>query len=1124
MSRRGKSILGLLVLGTIPLWVDGAVPVGTVVEDFEGYTVSDGSYLDPTTVSQSRWSRNDAGSGPDWEVACCSGTGSIPRDDPFDGSSKHLRLRRANNTPPHHESVLTTDFSLTDMTAGTVSFEVNPSSIGTSGKAFVGGLFDSVTGTHKVIVTFREISANSGNFEVFGNSIGTPLAVSSNPSGGSAPFDRWFRVSMTLQLDGTFDVCIDDIGPTSPTSASGDPARGNILNFVGGLSPAASVDTLRLDVGSGNGGSNDAQPTMLDNIAQEVLVETGGLPVAGVEVIPALKIPFSTLAGADYQPQFCDDLPSGTWIDFGGLIAGNGSAFSVFGSTFDRPHRVYRVVEIVTFTSPPVVEDFESYGVNGNFLDITPLSANWTRNDAGSGPDWLITCCSPNHVTGDNTFDGSAKFLVLDRDNGDPSALSVLNTDFNLGAVLGAPCDNCTVEVEMNPSGVGGSISGESGAFHMSLYDSVSGKDAVRVLYREVTPNSGDFEIWDSSDTLLATGNVPDGAASFDRWYRISVRIRDNATMDVTCTDIGPTNGGSTSGVPARGDVLTLTGVPLTVTSVDTLRLLPGSSNGGSSTFRPTMIDNIAAGSVATVGIPIGVLEVMEAREIRFPSVAGKQYQPQFSDDGGNSWMDLGAKLVGSGGISTFDDLVADRQWRVLDLEGASFHGGFLDRTSTMFSGGLLFNGRAGWGDFNNDGYPDLVDDVNVWRNNGGIGFSHFASIGGNTFADYNNDGLLDLYVYRHVAEIAVYRNNNGTGFTAVGFPAIDAVNDSQGMAWGDWDKDGDTDLYIGAHEWPSNNRPDVEIANNNGTSFSVDWTEPGTPLRTRGVTACDFDHDRDLDIFVCHYRLQPNSLLVNNGSGSFVNMAPSLGASGFQAGHPVSAYAHTIGAAWGDLDNDGDFDLFVANFAHANQPESEFLENLGSGGSYNFVDRASNVQLAYQESFGAPALADYDNDGDLDFWLGKATSAGSPVLYRNEGNWFFTDVTADAGLGGLGLSMQSAWADIDDDGDLDLVTGGKMFVNQGNENHWLKVKVDGINQANVGLDAIGTQVRIDFGGGKILTRQVESGMGSNCSNDLVLHFGLGLHTDSVDLEVRWLNGNTQTIQDVDVDQTVLVQ
>jgi hypothetical protein len=103
-------------------------------------------------------------------------------------------------------------------------------------------------------------------------------------------------------------------------------------------------------------------------------------------------------------------------------------------------------------------------------------------------------------------------------------------------------------------------------------------------------------------------------------------------------------------------------------------------------------------------------------------------------------------------------------------------------------------------------------------------------------------------------------------------------------------------------------------------------------------------------------------------------------------------------------------------------------------------------------------------------------------------------------------------------------VTNGKIFVNQGSANHWLKVKVDGINQPNVGRDAIGTQVKIDLGGGNFLVRQVESGTGEHCRNDLVLHFGLGLSTNDVDLEITWLNGNTQTVQTVAVDQTVVVQ
>ncbi len=293
---------------------------------------------------------------------------------------------------------------------------------------------------------------------------------------------------------------------------------------------------------------------------------------------------------------------------------------------------------------------------------------------------------------------------------------------------------------------------------------------------------------------------------------------------------------------------------------------------------------------------------------IQFESVPGADYKLQYLADGTtNVWIEAGCFLTGTGGTMVLHDpdgYSASRTYRVLstslgDPPPSGVHNGFLDQTASMFSGGALFNGRAGWGDFNNDGYPDLVDGTQLWQNNGGTGFTKHSTIGGHTFGDYNNDGLLDIYVWRHTAEVDVYRNVNETSFSAIGFPAIDAVNDSQGMAWGDWDKDGDSDLYIGGYEWPSNNRPDSEIENVNETSFSVNWTESGTIRRTRGVTACDFDHDHDLDIFLCHYRLQPNYLFVNNGSGTFTNMGPALGADGFQAGHPVSAYAHTIGAAW---------------------------------------------------------------------------------------------------------------------------------------------------------------------------------------------------------------------------------
>ena len=948
---------------------------------------------------------------------------------------------------------------------------------------------------------------------------------------------------LTLEAEGTYDFVFNDDGTNFSLTVThvGGPGGGSAI--VGGTSSFSSgSDYVGIHNYSRVGGVNPFPTLDLEEITVGDLIPgpppRSGVPVTGVQAHPAKMVTFPAESGKEFQAQSCDDLPSNIWIDFGPVVPGDGGTGSVFSSTLRTESRAFRVVELVDSPTAPVLEDFEGYvAVNGAHSDITTLSSDWSRNDNGNGPDWEVACCSPGHAAADDTFDGSASFLALRRGNDTTPIQAELNTDFRFTAI-----SDGIVSFELNPSGVGGG----QNAFHAAFHDSSTGADAVRIRFRELSNNSGDFEVMDESGTILAMGDVPDGyPMAFNRWFRITFRIRGNGTFDVRCDDIG-----GTGGDPGRGIELNLEGVtlPIGITSVDTVRLLPDASSGGSINSQPTTIDNIGAGSVITSsGDPIDGVNCKEGREIVFSSIAGKPYQPQYSEAGTTNWVDLGDPMTGSGGIdSVFDVAVAGREWRVLDLQPTGFHPGFVNRTAAMFPAAPngLNNITAGWGDVNNDGFPDLGDGKVLWKNNGGVNFTVLASIPAKIFADINNDGFLDAYGYQNnnPTIMDIYRNIGGASFTTVGFPVIDARNDNRGTCWGDWDEDGDPDLYIATFEFDVNpphamNWPDYRVRNDSGTSFVVNWTEPPTPLRSRGVTACDFDHDGDLDIFVCHYRLQSNNLLINDGSGNFVNMASTFNADGFQQSHPVSPFAHTIGGAWGDLDNDGDFDLFVANFAHpqgwngipTNQPESQFLENLGAGGSYRFVDRASTVQLAYQESIAAPALADYDNDGDLDFWVGTAIESGSvgdesPVLYRNEGNWNFTDVTTEAGLGNLGISYQSAWADVNDDGNLDLVTNGKIFINLGSGNNWLKVKVDGINQANVGRDAIGTQVKIDLGGGNLLVRQVESGTGEHCSNDLVLHFGLGLRTNDVDLEVTWLNGNTQTVQDVAVNQTVTVQ
>jgi len=420
-----------------------------------------------------------------------------------------------------------------------------------------------------------------------------------------------------------------------------------------------------------------------------------------------------------------------------------------------------------------------------------------------------------------------------------------------------------------------------------------------------------------------------------------------------------------------------------------------------------------------------------------------------------------------------------------------------------------LAGSQAAWGDYNNDGWVDLYVAGKLWRNESGKRFTRVAKqalSGMGLWGDYDNDGFRDLYCWSGGGRL--YRNVRGQRLVEAGRLPDPPMKVSRGAVWGDFDGDGFLDLYVGGYESPGYD-PDAVYSNDRKGGFKLASKTPGRAMPARGVTAADYDEDGDLDVYVSNYRLAPNLLLQNDGKGRFADVAARLGVAGDGG---LGAWGHTIGSAWGDLDSDGHLDLFVGNFSHrpAYQDRPKFYRNLGPKADYRFEDKSSGAGLAWQESFASPALGDFDNDGLPDLFFSTVYGRDHCVLYRNNGNWTFADVTARVGISSR-LTYQATWADFDNDGDLDLLAGGRLYRNGQRGTHWLKVRLAGDGR-RVNRDAVGAQVRINLGG-RTMTRQVETGTGEGNQSDSALHFGLGAHRRAVTLVISWPDGSTQQLK-----------
>jgi hypothetical protein len=405
---------------------------------------------------------------------------------------------------------------------------------------------------------------------------------------------------------------------------------------------------------------------------------------------------------------------------------------------------------------------------------------------------------------------------------------------------------------------------------------------------------------------------------------------------------------------------------------------------------------------------------------------------------------------------------------------------------------------------------------------------------------DFDNDGLMDVYIPRgawliHPIRPTLLRNKGAGVFADVTKQAglLDPVN-SNGAAWADYDNDGWLDLFVCCERQPNrlyHNRRDgtfEEVAGKAGLKRS-------SQLFCKGVAWLDFDNDDDPDLFVNNLS-GPAELYRNDGNGTFTEVTSQLGIAGPYRGFSCWAW---------DYDNDGWLDLFATSYdrtlddvikgllgrPHGLYPNKLYHNTQGQG----FEDVTSEAGLDMVFATMGSNCADFDNDGFLDLYLGTGEPSLATLvpnrMFKNVSGKRFAEITGSSGTGHLQKGHGVACGDWDRDGDVDLFaeTGGVtdgdkyhnvLFQNPGQGNHSLTVKLVGkkTNRA-----AIGARIKLVTSGKDQLTvyRHISSGS-SFGANPLEQTIGLRKADRAAVLEIHWpTSGTTQVFRDIPADQGI---
>lgn len=435
------------------------------------------------------------------------------------------------------------------------------------------------------------------------------------------------------------------------------------------------------------------------------------------------------------------------------------------------------------------------------------------------------------------------------------------------------------------------------------------------------------------------------------------------------------------------------------------------------------------------------------------------------------------------------------------------------------------------WVDVNNDGHPDCMitngpnggQNNMLYINNGAGDFNPVSGSpivmdgqpsDGATWADIDNDGDLDCYVANWYNTSNLLYINNGSVVFVVnsGTPTISGGY-CETASWGDYDKDGKVDLYVTNSAGANKNL----LFHNDGNNIFTKVTT-GDMVNdisdSRSVNWTDIDNDGDPDLFITNESNQNEAMYRNEGTG-FTKVV---------IGAIVNGLSNTMSSSWGDYDNDGDLDVFLANDGSMNA----LYRNEGN---FSFTKMASDTISKTMGNSFSSAWSDIDNDGDLDLYVTNSfgSSLHKNFMYLNNGNGTFSRMSAGDQVNDLDWSYGCAFGDFNNDGFEDLAVAtcryqgadrpDLLYRNVPNNNKWITIKLNG---TSTNRSAIGTKVRIKAMINGIPTwqmREISAQSGYCSQNDMRAHFGLGNASQIDSIRIEWLSGLKETYVNIGVNQ-----